>query len=268
MTSVLNASFPNTTRANQMSNMDANTNFLVTGAGRGLGRGLVEALLLRPGTTVIAATRSQAPTAAAALNQLPVHPGNRLISITIDSQSPSDALQAADVLFTEHQVRKLDVVIANAGIGKPPTPALETRVQEIQDCFTVNTIAPLLLYQAMWPLLEKAPSPKFVVISSIAASLGEVPRYASPCAAYGVSKAAVNFLARRIGAENERLVAVALHPGWVQSDMGNAAAVRLGITEAPVEVSRAVHGILEEIELATRETSDAFRTFDHQELPW
>ncbi|KAK1770407.1 short-chain dehydrogenase [Phialemonium atrogriseum] len=246
--------------------MDENTIYLVTGAGRGLGRGLVETLLLRPNTTVIAATRTPTPF----LTSLPARPGNRLILVTIDSASPTSALAAAEHIREEHGIARLDVVIANAGVGAAaPAPVAEVPVRDVHDCVAVNAVAPLLLFQATWPLLERAAGPpKFVVISSVAGSLGRVSGYAPLCAAYGMSKAAVNFLVRRMGRENERLVALALHPGWVQTDMGNAAAVRLGMTEAPVEISTSARGILQEIDSATKESSETFYTFDHQKLPW
>lgn len=227
--------------------MDANTIYLVTGAGRGkskkapltmantrlttnypgLGRGLVETLLLRPNTTVIAATRTPTPS----LTSLPVRPGNRLILVTIDSASPTSALAAAEHIREEHGIARLDVVIANAGVGAAPRPVAEVPVRDVHDCVAVNAVAPLLLFQATWPLLERAAAPpKFVVISSVAGSLGKVAGYAPLCAAYGMSKAAVNFLVRRMGRENERLVALALHPGYVgcclSFHMSNLATIR------------------------------------------
>lgn len=176
----------------------------------GLGRGLVEALLWRANTTVIAATRGPeglqvAPESIAATS--------RLVPIVIDSESETSSLNATSQLRELHNIDCIDVVIANAGTTKTPHPALETSVRDIEDCLRVNTFAPLLLYQAMWPLLEKSSAPKFIVISSIAGSIGEVTRYASPSSAYGVSKAAINFLVRRIGRENSRLTALAIHPG-------------------------------------------------------
>ncbi|OHE91572.1 short-chain dehydrogenase [Colletotrichum orchidophilum] len=246
--------------------MSESATYLITGAGRGLGRGLAKALLQRPNTTVIAAMRS--PDQASDLASLLTHSASRLITVTIDSRSPKDALVAVEKLVRDHGVESIDVVVANAGISKIPTAAAETPIEDVLDCFNVNAVAPLLLFQATWRLLRRSSAPKFVVISSIAGSLGEVPRYASPCSAYGSSKAAVNFLVRRIGSENERLIALALHPGWMQTEMGNAAAVRFGKKEAPVEVAGAVNSILIEIDQATRESAAAFRTYDHKELPW
>ncbi|KAI9711720.1 MAG: hypothetical protein M1820_001864 [Bogoriella megaspora] len=239
---------------------------LPTDNSKGLGRGFVEILLLRSDTTVIATTRSSSQFSH--LSDLAKHPSSQLITVAIESESKYDAIYAVEDLQQNYSIAKLDVVIACAGATVSPAPAAEVAIQDIQNCFMVNTIAPLLLFQATKPLLERAASPKFVVISSIAGSLGEVPSYTSPCAAYGTSKAATNFLVLRIGKENPGLLAMALHPGWIRTDMGNAAATRAGKAEAPITISEAVEGVLQEIDTATEESSGAFRTFDHQILPW
>ncbi|KAL7928087.1 hypothetical protein V8C35DRAFT_318982 [Trichoderma chlorosporum] len=239
--------------------------FLITGTNRGLGRGLMQALLQRPNTTVIAATRSGdggPPLAAEA------HSTSRLLHVKIDSRSATDALDAAKRLREEFNITRIDVLIASAGISKTSQPAAVTPCEDILDCIEVNTLAPLRIFQAMLPLIKNSPSSKFVVISSIAGSLGGVSDYASACTAYGLSKAAVNFLVRRIARENEDLIALALHPGWIQTDMGNNAAIRIGKKQAPVTVDESVQGILDEIKFATRERAATFRTYEHNELPW
>lgn len=87
------------------------------------------------------------------------------------------------------------------------------------DHFTVNSVAPLLLFQATWPLLQKSANPKFVGISSGAGSLTMVAQLKVENTAYGASKAALNFVVRRIHAENPGLVAFVINPGWLQTDV-------------------------------------------------
>ena len=63
----------------------------------------------------------------------------------------------------------------------------------------VNTIGPLVLFKAVYPLLNAARG-KFIVISS---ALGAEMGANTPIGftAYGTSKAAVNFLVRRVNTE-------------------------------------------------------------------
>lgn len=78
----------------------------------------------------------------------------------------------------------------------------------------MNTIGPLVLFQATIGLLKKSGKPKFVVVSSIMGSIELAPSM-PPITVYGSSKAAVNYIVRRIHAENPELIAFPLHPGYV-----------------------------------------------------
>ena len=120
-------------------------------------------------------------------------------------------------LKTAHSISKLDIVISNSGIAKHIGPALETPMKELQDHFNVNTVSHLLLFQATWPLLTAAPTPepKFIVISSSVGSISGMEREPVPMLAYGCSKAATNYLVRKLHFEHEKLVCFSIHPGYV-----------------------------------------------------
>jgi norsolorinic acid ketoreductase len=114
--------------------------------------------------------------------------------------------------------------------------------------YEINTLAPLLLFQASWPLLQASPtaSPKFVVVSSAAGSLAGVESNPFCLTAYATSKAAVNMVVKQISwsCKDKGLCAFVLHPGWVQTDMGNSAASMAGLEEAPVTVRESVEGLV------------------------
>jgi NAD(P)-dependent dehydrogenase (short-subunit alcohol dehydrogenase family) len=69
----------------------------------------------------------------------------------------------------------------------------------------INVIGTLMLFQAAYPLLKASTSsPKFIPISSAAGSITDVTT--SPgLVAYGSSKAAENYLARKLHFEHEEL---------------------------------------------------------------
>jgi norsolorinic acid ketoreductase len=87
--------------------------------------------------------------------------------------------------------------------------------------FSVNTLGPLYLYQATYPLLianrtadGTLPIPKFFITSSMVGSTGGVPaQYVN--GSYGASKAAVNHIASAIHHQTEKAGAVVIpyHPG-------------------------------------------------------
>lgn len=92
------------------------------------------------------------------------------------------------------------------------------------DHFSVNTIGSLLLFQATAPLLRLASRPIFIAISSGAGSIGGMEALKDvQNTAYGASKAALNFVVRKIHFENPGLIAFSVNPGWLQTDVRDAA---------------------------------------------
>jgi NAD(P)-dependent dehydrogenase (short-subunit alcohol dehydrogenase family) len=85
----------------------------------------------------------------------------------------------------------------------------------------VNTIAPIILFQAFYPLLKASKStPKFITMSSVAGSIATFIDTPVTIGGYSASKAALNSLTRKIHFENEWLVAFPLDPGPVVTEMG------------------------------------------------
>ena len=76
-----------------------------------------------------------------------------------------------------------------------------------------NAYGPLLLFQAVQPLLEKAKQPKFVALGSPIGSVGGMEMRPFPMTAYGVSKAMLHYIMRKIHFENEGLISFPVDPG-------------------------------------------------------
>lgn len=170
----------------------------------GIGLGLAKALLARPNTTVIATARQPAIAGLAAELAASTAEGSFYSIVPLDSSRlpPAEELRA---LFP-----KTDVLIANAGMASSLCPSLSTTAEDLQEHFAVNATAPLMLFQALWPLMKDAKNPKFIPISS---SVGGITVSELPGGAYGPSKAALNWITRRLHMELEDLVSVAVHPG-------------------------------------------------------
>ncbi|PVI02114.1 aflatoxin biosynthesis ketoreductase-like protein nor-1 [Periconia macrospinosa] len=229
------------------------TVYLVTGANRGLGRGLVEQLLRRSSTTVVACVRSVS-TSQASFQDLETGPNSRLVVVQLDCASASDPQRAVQELQSVHGITHIDVVIANAGIANDHHPASSTQLDQLEGHMMVNAFSILLLFQATSPLLQKSTHPpKFVYIGARLGAISDMDRLGrAPLAAYSLSKLAGNWLIRKLHFENEWLIAFIVDPGFVQTDMGNHGAQLLGRPQAETPIEDSARGILSRVDDATK----------------
>ncbi|KAL6894800.1 hypothetical protein GGI43DRAFT_429307 [Trichoderma evansii] len=236
---------------------------LITGANRGIGLELVKKFLARDNTVVVAAVRNL--DSASSLSKLPRGAESTLLPIKIDSLDNSSAPTA--IASISDRISHLDLVIANAGVQNHYGAVSETPLDEITSHITINTVAPIALLQATKSLLRNATNPKFVVISSSMGSISfNVPQ---KFGAYGASKAAINFLMRKVHNEEEWLTSMVICPGWTQTDMGDGAAKTTKFGEqAPVPLNVSINGVVEEIDGLTRTEESRFASYDHIDRPW
>nr|AAS90023.1 Nor-1 [Aspergillus flavus] len=247
------------------------TVYLVTGASRGIGRGLIEAFLQRPKSTVVACVRNVA-TATPALSALTVAEGSRMIIVRLNCDSETDAQAAVQTLREEHGVTHLDVVVANAAMATNFGPASTMPLEHLQAHMMVNMYAPVLLFQATRLMLQQSKQQaKFVLIGAPISTITNMHDYArAPLTAYGVSKLAANYMVRKFHFENKWLTAFIIDPGHVQTDMGDQGARLMGRPQAPTTVADSVAGICARIDEATKETTSGHFVIhtDGSQLPW
>lgn len=253
--------------------MASNTVYVVTGGNRGLGLGLVKAFLTRPHTTVITTVRNTEAAASLKAESISLGEGSALHVVLLDfttAPSPDDVRTA----FTKEvgdTLDHIDVLINNAGVCPPLTMAAQTSAADLRVAYETNAIAPLMVFQGLWPLLQNAASsPKLIMISSSVGGIGS--QEPVPGGAYGSSKAALNWITRALHVQNEAqgLIAVALHPGWVQTRAGDFVAREWNYSPGPPDtVEDSVKGMLEVIDGATRESvGGKFVTQTGQVLSW
>ncbi|KUI69345.1 Norsolorinic acid ketoreductase [Cytospora mali] len=228
-------------------------NVLITGANRGLGRGFVEAYVAKPYHVVIAAVRDPEHHSSKALVEISNKgEGSRIIIVKIDATAEADAAAAVEHLTTYEGIHRLDIVIANAGIAYIWPSVAELKAEDLLAHFKPNVLGIVFLYQATRQLLLRAAEPKWVTIGSNAGCI-EVTHF--PNAAYGPTKSAVHWITKRINAEDEKLVSFVIHPGWVQTAIGNLGASQLGMDQAPVPVKDSVGAMVPLIDKATKEAT-------------
>ncbi|KAJ7653692.1 hypothetical protein DFH06DRAFT_1330409 [Mycena polygramma] len=252
------------------------TVYLITGANRGIGLGLAALLAAREKTVVFAGARD--PAAQSLKDLAAKHSNVHPVKFTCGDQADNEAVIAE----IEKTAGQLDVIIANAAISNYHGPLATTPLSEFRDHWEVNTLGTVVLFQAAHKLLLASPSgkPTFAYISSGAGSITKY--FGNYSSAYGSSKAAANFLVKALDAENPSLIAFAISPGWVSTDMGNVGAKLAGLPQgqAPHSVDDSVAGIMSRIDGATVEKSSGrFWNFkatfggkpwdwDQEELPW
>ncbi|POI19535.1 hypothetical protein CIB84_016720, partial [Bambusicola thoracicus] len=159
------------------------------------------------------------------------HPN--LVIVPLEVTDPASIKAAAASVGERLKGSGLNLLINNAGVVRENTIDSET-LKDMSEVYTTNTIAPLLLGQAFLPLLKKAVqgSPAsgmscskaaIVNMSSIAGSIKEMYLWeVIQAVCYRCSKAALNMLTRcqSMWYREHGILCVALHPGWVQTDMG------------------------------------------------
>jgi norsolorinic acid ketoreductase len=137
-----------------------------------------------------------------------------LIVIKIDSKSHGDAEAAIQSLQMTHNINSLDVVISNAGIQTDFDPVETASISVLEEHIAVNSIAPLALFQAVFPLLRRAQNPKFAIMGSAMGSIGGMEERATyPMYIYGASKAMAHYTVRKIHFTHEDIISFALDPG-------------------------------------------------------
>jgi 7-alpha-hydroxysteroid dehydrogenase len=163
---------------------------IVTGAGRGVGRGIA-AVFAEAGATIIcsARTRAEIDDSVAAIEAA----GGKAVAITADVMKKADLTALVDEAMA--RFGRLDIVINNAG-GIQYRPFLEISEEEFRYHFDWNTTSAFLLSQAAAPHMLKAGSGSIVNISSGAGHIG-----IRGMMSYCVAKAALENLTRALAQE-------------------------------------------------------------------
>ena len=191
---------------------------VVTGAARGLGQAIAEALAAAGGEIVLT-YQSQSEKADAVAESIRASGGHaRTFQLEVTSQQSIKAL--ASHLSTEFG--NLAVLVNNAGINKP-TDFDQISEEDWDEVLAVNLKGPFLVTQALLPLLRDGANEfgdaSIVNIGSVSGQYGG-PRTAH----YAASKAGLISLSQvmaRFGAE-DGIRSNTLAAGIIASDMGEA----------------------------------------------
>jgi len=163
---------------------------LVTGAGRGIGRGIALAFA-ELGAHVVCAARSEAEIEAVAEEARRF--GSLALAVPCDVTDPA---QLEDVTRrTIAEFGRIDLLVNNAG-GYPPMPFLDTDLASWEWCFKFNLNSAFALTRACVPHMLAGDGGAILNISSAA---GRIVR--KNFVAYGTAKAALSFMTKQLAAE-------------------------------------------------------------------
>jgi len=188
---------------------------LVTGANKGIGLEVCRQLA-QLGHRVILSARSpergREAVALLAKEKLEVE------FLALDLADEASIQAGAAELKKRHQA--LNVLINNAAILDIwQGTILDATAANIRDTFVTNTLGPILLIQALLPLLKAGKPARIINVSS---QLGSVQNMTDGWPGYGISKAALNAATRKL-AEALRPHGISVNaasPGWVRTEMG------------------------------------------------
>ncbi|KAI0789876.1 hypothetical protein C8Q75DRAFT_818563 [Abortiporus biennis] len=270
------------------------TSYLVTGASRGIGLGLVQSLVKDPENLVIATARN--PSASEGLQELSKQydNSNRLVLLRFDVSNFDDidkVAQEVDQLLPNG----LDYLVNNAGISRQLlvtyddlymilffsllvkqwlTLILLSNYDHLTEELRLNTVCMIKLLGAFKPIISRSTEKKIVTMSSFLASIELSVTCPLIGRSYGIAKAALNMTTRKwiIGNRDSGITGVLIHPGVVRTDMGTPLAEffkAIGYNGDVLTVDESVHYIRKIVDDPSRfSESVRFCSYKGPDLPF
>jgi NAD(P)-dependent dehydrogenase (short-subunit alcohol dehydrogenase family) len=164
---------------------------------------------------------------------------------------------AIEALAEELRGDAIDILLSNAGIGRPHPPFGETDYVNWRRILEVNLIGPMRLAESFVGHVAKSDRKVMAFVSSRMGSIAL--NLSGGSYAYRSSKAGLNAVVRSLAVDLARLeiCVLALHPGWAKTEPGGR-----------VEVKDSVAGMRGVIDRAGRHHTGSFVTYGDQPLPW
>ncbi|KAL7072702.1 hypothetical protein ACQ4LE_007938 [Meloidogyne hapla] len=242
-------------------------NIFITGANRGIGIGLVREILkqVKGVNNLFAGCRN--PDDAKELQILcSLNPNVKIVKIDVSSD---ESIRFAAEEVSDHVSNQgIHLLINNAGIyEKEEGFTIQQPIRNIfQKHFDVNSTGTAIVTANFLNLLRIAAvsghSPLVVNISSILGCISRMVPISSlhqKSVIYGMSKAALNYYTKALSMEEPQLIAVAFHPGWVQTEMGG--------TDATLTIEEASSAIMRRICQLKKEDSGKFMDSQREMTP-
>ena len=229
-------------------------NILITGANRGIGLEMVR-YAIQQGWRVFACCRN--PHNADNLFNI-AKLSNGQVSVHI-----ADMLELATIQALSYELRNesIDILINNAGIyGSDKNTFGAVDADSWLQTFQVNSIAPLKMVEAFSEQLMMGERKLVACMSSKMGSMAD-NGYGNSYI-YRSSKAALNAVVKSLSIDlrDKGIISVALHPGWVKTEMGGQ--------NAEISPGESVEQIFSNLAPLTISDSGRFIDIDGSDIPW
>lgn len=193
-------------------------NILITGASRGLGFCLAKKLL-EDGEIVFAGVRD---VDSLKIKELRKEYPDTLFPVVMEVTDTASVNDSAKTIGNYTDC--LDIIINNAAIHNDTSFEILEKA-DIDDCmwtYNVNSLGPLRVVKAFLPFIRKSDIAKVINISSESGSISTCHREKE--FDYCMSKAALNMGTKLLAnyLRKDKIIVLAIHPGWMRTDMGGA----------------------------------------------
>ena len=190
---------------------------LVTGAARGIGRAIAEALATDGADVVVAdIDADEATSTAAAITAS----GGRAFAATHDVRSEESSIDLVDEIL--EQRGRLDILVNNAGVGPRPGPFHKLTADEYDRVMCINARGLFLTTKAAAPPMIAQRSGRIIHISSVVAKKASpniLPYAASKWAVIGMTQTMARELAQydiTVNAVCPGVIRTQLHEGVIE----------------------------------------------------
>jgi NAD(P)-dependent dehydrogenase (short-subunit alcohol dehydrogenase family) len=228
---------------------------LITGANRGLGLEFARQYAA-DGWRILACSRD--PGQADALVKLAAQYPEQVSLHALDVSQPAQIDQLARSLQNE----SIDLLLNNAGVlpDSDKRGFGHTDYDSWIETMRINTMAPLKMAEAFAAHIIRSRQKAIVTITSKMGSISD--NSSGGYYLYRSSKAAVNIVMKSLAVDLQPkgVIAVVLHPGWVQTDMGGA--------NAQITPQQSVSGMRKVISNLTPQDSGKFFAYDGSGIDW
>jgi len=164
--------------------------------------------------------------------------------IELDVNNLEEINQAVSEVEGKLEGQGLNLLFNNAGVMDRSTVD-QVIAEGMMNVYKTNVVAPLMLTKALLPLLRLAASQSRnqdstkPVIANMSTFLASITNNTwGTMYPYRASKAALNMVTKSLSVDlaGDRIMPVALHPGWVRTDMGRS--------KAPLTLEQSVQGLI------------------------
>jgi NAD(P)-dependent dehydrogenase (short-subunit alcohol dehydrogenase family) len=199
--------------------------------------------------------------------------GHRVIATCLDPSSAQATAQIrGDIELTKLDVtdhaaiealsqrlagETIDILLNNAGIGRPHPPFGKTDYAMWRRILDTNLIGPMKIVECF---VEQVARSELRMMAFVSSRMGSIALNNSGGSyAYRSSKAGLNMIVKTLAVDlaPRGICVLALHPGWAQTE-----------PDGRVPVAESVSGMRGVIQRAGRHHTGSFVTYNEQPLPW